>query len=205
MYAKSRSVSWLLVVVALATGFGMFQLARNSAKPAAVAGGEDAIAERLRRLEAEVPALKRSMSTTGARLATAALAASPATATTEATAPLNAPERSTRELRHYDHLDELARAGGGAVVAAQIRKNVAHPDSLSGVPGPPLDITRLDCSNTICRVEVRPKGAARVSYAEIAYVLTNGMGTLTMRPYTPGQSAVYYVSAPDQPLPALHL
>jgi hypothetical protein len=200
--------SWLLSVAALvglALVFGRWT-ARVPAASAQASDGQQELLERVKRLEVGIPRLERSMAQTGASLGRVALAGAAAASGAPA-APSSAPvetaaAHTAREAAHYDRLDSLVRAGGGAAVAAQIRKNIAEPDPRFA--STKVDVAALDCNDELCRVEVRLKGPADTAALGAARVLMAGMGNLSMRPRDPsGGPSVYYVAAPGHRLPRM--
>jgi hypothetical protein len=201
--------SWLLSVAALvglALVFGRWT-ARVPTASAQASLGQQELLERVKRLEVGIPRLERSMAQTGANLGRAALAGSAAVAGSAPASPSSAPaetaaEHTAREAAHYDRLDSLVRAGGGAAVAAQLRKNITEP--APQLAGTKVDVAALDCNDELCRVEVRLKGPADTAALGAARVLMAGMGNLSMRPRDPsGGPSVYYVAAPGHRLPRM--
>jgi hypothetical protein len=202
--------SWLLSVAALA-GAALL-LGRWTARvPAASAQGSDGqqeLVERVKRLELGIPRLERSMAQTGASVGRAALAGAAAEpGSGDHAAPGAAPaesaaEHTAREVAHYDRLDSMVRAGGGATLATRLRKNIAEPDPR--LAGTKVDVAALDCNDELCRVEVRLKGPVDTATISTARVLMAGMGNLSMRPHDPkGGPSIYYVAAPGHRLPRL--
>jgi hypothetical protein len=173
---------------------------------------DPALAERLtrlERLEENLDRRERSLAQAGARFGTLAVAGS-ALATAEEGTPAGeaherkqAEETRQQEKRHFDRLDSLARAGGGTVASVQLRKNI---ETLRVARGTSKDRARLvdigavDCSDTVCRVEVTLLDRGAIGAA--ARALLPGMSGLSMRP-TVDNRAVYYVGAPGHELPPL--
>jgi hypothetical protein len=213
----THKMSWLIIAVGL-VGIGVgatFLVTSRTGRPAASTDdAQQALIDRLERLETRVPELKRGLAHSGAQMGALALNGALAAGKTQAVeedespegqalAKVRAAESAEKESRHYDRLDELARAGGGAAAAGKLRKNIEGA-RVKGVKagGGELDIARLECSDALCRIEVRSTGndVAASSMAGLQ-ILSPGMGPLTMRPYSPGQPSVFYVAAPGQRLP----
>ena len=185
-------------------------MSRADAPPAAAA--DPALVERLERLEAGRPELKRGLAQAGAQMGVMALNAAAAGGTRPdprqravgGTAQLTAAERAARERAHYDRLDQLVRTGGGVKAAAHMRKNIEEARARGEKGGrADLDVASLDCSDTLCRVEVRDGGSGKVGGHSSAglRVLGPGMGPLTMRPYEKGRPAGVLPGARGQDLP----
>ena len=89
-------------------------------------------------------------------------------------------------------------------MAAHLRKNIEQARTAPGHTKPAeLDLAAVDCSDSLCRVEVRATGASRLPSIATVQVLQRGMGNLSMRPSAPGKPPVYYVAAPGQRLPRM--
>ena len=181
------------------------------APPAATAPSEDiaALTKRLARLEAEPVANGRSLAQV-VQLQAGSAGAAPAVEAADdgtpeerlAKAQQIEASQAERESRHYDELDRLARATGGAAAtasAAQLRSN------LQALRAPPagkarieLDVAALDCGDKLCRLEL--KSSATGDPMTLIPQLLQGMGNLSMRPARDGKP-VYYIAARDQLLP----
>jgi hypothetical protein len=181
-------------------------LMRGRAAPGA---SDQAVLQRLERLEAAAPEVKRELARAGAQMGVMALSAAAAAGTkaepqAEAAggaAPVTAAERAAKERAHYDRLDQLVRTGGGVKATAHLRKNIEEARGAKSKGGD-LDVASLDCSDALCRVEVRGGGNVAATSSAGLRVFSPGMGPLTMRPYEKGRPLVFYLAAPGQDLPA---
>jgi hypothetical protein len=209
-----QKLSWILSMAVVAGGaVTITKLVSGAPERRPIAADTSEVTERLQRLEMQLPAIKRSMAQTGAQLGAVALAhaaseAEPSAETPEGKAleAQREAERVVKQSRHYDGLDLLARSGGGAGAVAQLKKNIENARSLPSHANPgELDIANLTCSEALCRVEVRTSANKGSSTAAATQILMRGMGNLSMRPYAPGQPAVYYVATPGHRLPRLEL
>jgi hypothetical protein len=204
----AHKMSWLMILtVAVGGGIAGGYLMRGRAAPPA-SGPDQALLQRLERLEAQAPELKRGLAQAGAQMGVMALSAAAAAGTkadpegesTGGAARVTAAERAAKERAHYDHLDQLVRTGGGVKATALLRKNIEDARAKK-TKGGALDVASLDCSDALCRVEVRGGGnVAAISSAGLQ-VFGPGMGPLTMRPYEKGRPLVFYLAAPGQDLP----
>jgi hypothetical protein len=200
-----------LIVLAVAAGGGIaggYLLRGRSAPPLAVT--DQAVLDRLGRLEAGIPEMKRGLAQAGAQMGvmalnTAAAAGAkpdPESEAGRAAEQLGAAEREAKERAHYDQLDQLVRGGGGVEATATLRKNIAEAKARGKKGGGgELDIASLDCSDKLCRVEVRGGGDVAATSMAGLRILTPGMGQLTMRPFERGRPSVFYLAAPGQRLP----
>jgi hypothetical protein len=198
--------SWL-IILAVAAGGGVAggYLVRGRGSPPAAA--DQALVQRLERLEAEAPELKRGLARAGAQMGVMALNAAavgtkpdPESEAADGNARVTAAQQAAKERAHYDRLDQLVRTGGGVKAAAHLRKNIEEARAQK-TKGGDLDVASLDCSDALCRVEVRGRNVGAISSAGLQ-VLGPGMGPLTMRPYEKGRPLVFYLAAPGQDLPA---
>ena len=201
-----KGLPWIISV--LAVGVAAVAVLR----PTAVAprgDGDSALEARMTRLEARVPTVERSLVRAGAQLGAAALAgaaAEPARRDDETPAQAKereqreAAEQEAKETRMYDRMDLLARTGGGAAAAAQLRKNIDQARALATPKSPKLEFGAVDCSDELCRVEVTVRGRDAVMAATRA--LLPQMGAVSMRPLS-GPRAIYYVSAAGRDLPGI--
>ena len=202
--------SWLIILaVAAGSGVAGGYLVRVQRGAPQAAAADPTLVQRLERLEAETPELKRGLAQAGAQMGVMALSAAAAAGTRPdpeaeaAAAEVAEAAHAARERAHYDRLDQLVRTGGGVKAAAHLRKNIEAAKGDTGGRGA-LDVASLDCSDTLCRVEVRDSGSGKVAAISSAglRVLGPGMGPLTMRPYEKGRPLVFYLAAPGQDLPA---
>jgi hypothetical protein len=204
----THKLPWL--IAAAAVGVAALSIGVALRRPASgrVEDGQEIqeMAARLKRLESGIPQLQQSMARTGAQLGKVALATAGASATAgDEDSPAGqerAQQQAEKELRHYDHLDTLARGGGGATATAQLRKNLAELSALSGAGkanGPA--VPALDCSDALCRVELPARSGMTAQALMAVHILQRGMGNLSMRPAAPGKPPVYYVAAPGHQLP----
>jgi hypothetical protein len=205
-----RTVSWcfLLLVAVAAT----VVLTRQLSTPPKVAAATPELAElreRMGQLEAALQ-MERSRARAGAKLGVVALNLAAAKPPAE---PDGSPEAAAREQqveaqylenqsRHYDRLDTIARSGGGAAALAQLRKNIEAMRALPRERGRvDLDVAAIDCSETLCRLEIRAGRDPNAQVGKYSAALSRGMGAnLSMRPLN-GERAIYYVSAPGHELP----
>jgi hypothetical protein len=213
-----RKISWLLaqglfvaavvVVVCSAMGVG---------RPAGAAPDLQELTERQRRLEVQLAALDRSLGRRGAELG--ARMASAAGTTAQPAAEASGPEEGTREYeaaqprleevawererRRFDHLDSLARAGGGEGARSQLQKNVATLLALPKEKGGGK-IDAVDCGQTVCRVEMRVRRVAGKSGLNVAAdYLAEDMGeAMSVRTLPDGRSVIY-LATPGHQLPPL--
>jgi hypothetical protein len=211
----THKMTWVISLAVVAGGAVLVtRLVSASAEFRPVSSSDQQeLAERLKRLEAEVPGLKRSVALTGVQLGAAALAqAKPAAqpddeGTSEGDAREKAREnaRAEQEKIYYASLDRMALAGGGEDATAHLRKNIEAARTRSPKEGgKEVDVASMECSDTVCRVEVREKGGTVAEAAQTtAHALLKGMGGLTMRAYEPGKPFVYYLAAPGHDLPRL--
>ena len=204
------------IIAAAAVGVAALAIGVALRRPAGgrVEDGQEIqeMAARLKRLESGIPQLQQSMARTGVQLGKVALATAGASAM-EAPDDEDSPagkerarHQAEKELRHYDHLDTLARAGGGATATAQLRKNLAELGALSGA-GKANDpaVPAVDCSDALCRVELPARSGLSAQALMAVHILQRGMGNLSQRPAVPGKPPVYYVAAPGHQLPDLDL
>ena len=212
MYAMIQKLSWLTsLVLAAAVGAGVMRWVAPAA-PAGTVGSDPALIERLERLEAAMPGVQGSLARTGAQLGALALvtkaSSQPAARPPEPSEEQQerqAAERAARESDYYDQLDTVARRGGVAATdpaAAKLRQNLEALRALPKEQVGALDIRALDCSQAVCRLEIRTSGGNPSTLMAIEHTLGRGMGGLSMRPLT-GGPAIYYVAAPGHRLPAM--
>jgi hypothetical protein len=209
-----RKMSWLISMVAVAAAAVATTrlVGASSAGSSSDAAERVALLARLERLEARATSDNRATAAAGARLGAAVFNASASAAPAavesdddqtpagQARASERAAELAEKEHRHYDGLDALARNGGGGPASLRVRKNIEEVRNRSETG---LDIVSLDCSDVLCRVELRVPGSAAAASMIAAQALMPGMGALTQRPHTPGKPAVYYVAAPGKDLPRM--
>jgi hypothetical protein len=206
----AHKLSWILLTAGV-FGTGVFasrfvsMSGPGRSAAASAPADQQALVERLERLEAGLPKLQQNVAAQMGAVALNAAAAVQAAGTESAgTSTSTKPQLSSaayaeKERAHYDQLDALVKKGGGSAATAQLRKNIegarANKDKRLA-----LDVRRLDCSDALCRVEVRTNGDSAL-VMNGARVLSAGMGDLSMRPRTQGQPDVYYVAAPGLELP----
>lgn len=208
-----RKLSWILAQ-------GLFVAAVVVATSRIMEGGKASVAaspdlqdlmERQRRLEAQLASLERSLGRSGAEVGArlAATIAQPAPGPAADTRETDADQlrqgalAKESEGRHFDHMDSLARAGGGESARSQLEKNVA---ALLALPKEKAGgkIDAVDCGEAVCRVEMRVRRlAGKSGLSAVADLLAQDMGEATSVRRLPDGRSVLYVATPGHQLPPM--
>lgn len=114
--------------------------------------------------------------------------------------------QAVKETEYYARLDrEMRAARPGAGPRAQVQSNVEALAAAKLAPAP-LAVSNYECSETLCRVEVRRLGApAPGPLATALRHLTRGMAEVTMRPFGDDGRSVIYAAPRAQKLPPMDL
>ena len=207
----TRTFLWVLATVGLVAGsiFGARHFARNTGD-GTVHGELQALRSEMDQLRDELARRDRADGQTAGRLALSPqLVAAPPVKETpeeeEARVEREGKAQAIKEAEYYARLDrEMRLARPASEPRAQMQKNI-EALAAGRVNQAPLAVDKIECAESLCRLEVRRLGPPNPNAVTGAVrLLSRGMAELTMRPFDNDRSVIY--AAPQShKLPPLDL